>query len=1631
MLRVGLAIGLVAASAQLTLPTPGAASRSRLPQNPANASCTANVTANTTLWASLLSLTARGCANKTLLLQAGRVYKGENNTINLTSGSVDIVGNRATIDANWLGRHFVVSGSAHLKLSNLKLRHGHAKSPIGEDREACGGSVVITDAASFSASRVAFEANLAGQTYNVGRALTNGGGAVCATHLITTALNFEDCNFTNNTATANRDGSHTGVGGAVYFNFVRGPIRMSGCRFVGNSAWPPTDGTDYPSYGGALWVVNATAMEFIACLWQRNVAYGNALSATVGSASQGGAISMLLGKIISPDQMFDATVRFKGCTFAENQVLGGTDGGSGPRGGAVKFEDYSPIFEDCVFERNEAPNSQLTTRSEPSAGGAVCFAISFNSSMTFVRCRFLGNTAGWGGAIIAELTLRAGPNTFAALEISTSSFEQNTASVGGALYLQDIPTQLSDCTLTGNSARSDDSSLFPVGGAIAYTAGVLDAGGPLGSLPFLGVNRSRFVANRAVALLEHDYFYASGGAMHMSAHMDLPVVIIDSSFEGNAVQGGQGCLSLQGGGGGALAFVTSADGNVDMRLEGTKLLNNNVDRSDLGGALMVLANSSSVRMMDSVSLPCAVIDNSVVNGTFCDAESNGYSGDGSLGGQLFASSPRTTIDVTCTVSVACEHALDCSECLTNETCAWAADDNMCTTDLNVGSQRCPVPPTPWWRVLWVRGMLGVGGALLLCTVVGVATVGLRWRQKLAWQAARLAWRRQPKEFSNPEVLITPVSKSPSEQIFSEAEAIRRTFGAMRAGGEVFTNDMTAQRVRSELKGRRFWFFVGHGKRQLHEHVPSFEKGSPSKTSIVKMIRTEVVYGRLELVVLNACHTCELGQELLTDALVPCVVCWENEVDDEAAEVFGQAFAQSLAKHSTSAQEAFEDAKNAVRSETKDGVQKFHFDDEDKYGSSIAAGTPRLFSAKLDDHLLVGVDAPTSEYKESEVEQTALQALLDGRQTTPLIVRGPAGVGKSQLAWWLALNPRVQTAFPQGIFALRFEKLRSELPLVSRCRVQHSISSMWERLANLLVDVEDLREKPDQVKGRRILLILDGVWDEEQVRSFSALGSETFAVLVTTRLPRSKAFGEWLEIDSPCNVGKREYTPLLEEETELAPAAAPTEATYVPPEVSNRPTRALHDGESSDDSSDGVQYYVTGPKLVHESAEVFTLQVWAMIKEHLQTFTDALDRQQDNAQLAYDLYGRISNETRHLQVRVDVRGCDVKPRTSEMPWSRKKSRKSTSSTHTVHIPAHFDSSSFLCTVEISQPSADRPLFERTFEITRRALGQLIPTKPRSSDRDSERSESEPVRSSSTPSGTSRPTLAVGALRASGGPVMRGSAIFWEASTGLCTTAAHVVLDCAHVDGALDPKTWGVAIGVGSADSPVRWLYKARVVGISFPPRLKEKWLSTINAWSGEIPSASNLPDIDLAVLMVDAYLDSGPSKSLAESFADYELTTLPLGDSDLAPAGSRVRIYGFGRSTWDETQLAMFTRGIVSKKIPREESQAPHFYETGAFEMIITDANMLSGHSGGMLLDSAGAVIGWCVESQMERVVGARGAGGAVPVAPAGVHNVRPIKLLRPALEAALASRPGASLEEKLHGADPLRAQSRLKTLTAF
>ena len=142
---------------------------------------------------------------------------------------------------------------------------------------------------------------------------------------------------------------------------------------------------------------------------------------------------------------------------------------------------------------------------------------------------------------------------------------------------------------------------------------------------------------------------------------------------------------------------------------------------------------------------------------------------------------------------------------------------------------------------------------------------------------------------------------------------------------------------------------------VSEPVLAFERNgrveAVSIDTLVNVVKPFASEG-LELVVLTGCCTARLGAALRESAEVPHVICWETQVDDAAAKIFGEALARDLALQRSNLQPelAFGSACTAVTLETEPGqldtgssawVQKFELNVDPNDRSRVDPGTGRL------------------------------------------------------------------------------------------------------------------------------------------------------------------------------------------------------------------------------------------------------------------------------------------------------------------------------------------------------------------------------------------------------------------------------------------------------------------------------------------------------------------------------------------------------------------------------------------------------------------------------------------------------------------------------------------------------------------
>jgi len=143
----------------------------------------------------------------------------------------------------------------------------------------------------------------------------------------------------------------------------------------------------------------------------------------------------------------------------------------------------------------------------------------------------------------------------------------------------------------------------------------------------------------------------------------------------------------------------------------------------------------------------------------------------------------------------------------------------------------------------------------------------------------------------------------------------------------------------------------------------------------------------------------------------------------------------------------------------------------------------------------------SEYRaRAEVQQLKLSLLSNDTQPLALTgsskrfaLQGMGGVGKTTLASALARDGDVRRAFPDGVFWLTLGQ-SPESPMLLQARLAAALGSSAGAPTNVEAGRAILREA---FAKRACLLVLDDVWDADDVEPFNELG-ERSRLLVTTR-----------------------------------------------------------------------------------------------------------------------------------------------------------------------------------------------------------------------------------------------------------------------------------------------------------------------------------------------------------------------------------------------------------------------------------------------------------------------------------------------------------------------------------------------------
>jgi len=202
----------------------------------------------------------------------------------------------------------------------------------------------------------------------------------------------------------------------------------------------------------------------------------------------------------------------------------------------------------------------------------------------------------------------------------------------------------------------------------------------------------------------------------------------------------------------------------------------------------------------------------------------------------------------------------------------------------------------------------------------------------------------------------------------------------------------------------------------------------------------------------------------------------DELEDKAEEMLEPILAASLGTRSV-----------AVSGGVTNSV--IHTGDGDIYVNSQEAGA--IGNAPARPSLVLGRDEDVKELK-LRLGVTSSDRATESFQVVTA-VRGWPGVGKTTLVAAIAHDPDVLARYPDGTLWTSLGRSPSVLSKLAE----------WGRAlrSNAIMDAQSVQEASAQltalIRGKRMLLIVDDVWEAEHGRPF-AIGGDACATLITTR-----------------------------------------------------------------------------------------------------------------------------------------------------------------------------------------------------------------------------------------------------------------------------------------------------------------------------------------------------------------------------------------------------------------------------------------------------------------------------------------------------------------------------------------------------
>ena len=320
-----------------------------------------------------------------------------------------------------------------------------------------------------------------------------------------------------------------GIGGAIN---DAGVLSISGSTLSGNQAIGADDaGFAGLAEGGAIAALSSTVLNGVpqvATLAMTNSVIEN--NQAVGGATAGTGFISEAGEADggAMDVSSDSSVTLVGCTFLNNQALGGAGGGGTAFGGAIHSgSTFVFSISNSTFNGNEAVGGDGPSVSNPNTfitegasgfGGAIYSTL---DPLVVTNTTFKNNLAKGGNAACGGAVQRRRPGEWGRLNYNSPSSMSSASLVG--------------CTLTGNQAVGGTGE--GGGEGDAQGGAIILEGGVVPGVTVLSITGTAIVNNVAIAgndPTSENAGSAAGGGIDNSS---TSITLLNSLVSGNQAIG--------------------------------------------------------------------------------------------------------------------------------------------------------------------------------------------------------------------------------------------------------------------------------------------------------------------------------------------------------------------------------------------------------------------------------------------------------------------------------------------------------------------------------------------------------------------------------------------------------------------------------------------------------------------------------------------------------------------------------------------------------------------------------------------------------------------------------------------------------------------------------------------------------------------------------------------------------------------------------------------------------------------------------------------------------------------------------------------------------------------------------------